>query len=62
MIEGVRCVEMCCNIEVFSVNPQKTTITAFTNKKTLVNNIRFFNRVLSCSENVKYLGVFLTPR
>ena len=55
--------EKWCNTEGLSVNPQKTTMIAFTNKKTLVvDNIRFFNRILSCSENVKYLGVFFDSK
>ena len=36
---------------------------AFINKKTLVaENIRLFNRVLACSENVKFLGVFFDSK
>ena len=41
--EGLRCVERGCNKEGLSVNPQKTTMVAFTNKRTLiVENISFF--------------------
>ena len=31
---------------------------AFTNKTLIVDNIRFFNKAFSCSENIKYLGMF----
>ena len=50
-------------MEGLSVNPHKTTMVAFTNKKTLiVENIRFFNWVFACSENVKYLTVFFDSK
>ena len=63
MTEGLKCVERWCNTEGLSVNPQKTTMVAFTNKRTpVVENIRFFNGALACSENVKYLGVIFDSK
>ena len=59
MNKGLSYAEKWHNIKGLSVNPQKTTTIAITNMKTLVvDNIRFFNRMLSCPVNVKYLGVF----
>ena len=60
--EGLRCVERGCNKEGLSVNPQKTTMVAFTNKKTVVENIMFLNWVLDCSENIKYLGMLFDSK
>ena len=57
MTDEFKCVDRWCNTEGLSVNSQETTMIAFTNNRTLVvENIRFFRRVLDCFENVKYLG------
>ena len=65
MTEGLGFIERLCNTESLSVNPQnrksvnpqKTTMVVFTNKKTLIaENISFFMGTLSI------LGCFLTLR
>ncbi|PZO93157.1 MAG: hypothetical protein DI617_09050 [Streptococcus pyogenes] len=52
-------VEFWCNNAGLSVNPQKTTMVAFTKRKLLnLKRITFFNQVLVCSDEVKFLGVY----
>ena len=61
--DELNCVEKWCNTEGLTVNPQKITMILFAKKKTLiVKNRRFFNRVLTYSENVKHLVYLLTLR
>lgn len=63
MNKALRGIEMWCHRVGLSVNPQKTTMVAFTRKTTSLNiNIKFFNQTLICSDEVKFLGVFFDKR
>ena len=64
MQRALHIIEMWCTSQHLSVNPQKTEMVLFTNKKRIptVRRPVFFNLRLQTSDKVKYLGVILDSK
>lgn len=61
MQNALSVVENWCTVEGLSVNPSKTSLVLFTNKRSVNNlpSLNLFGQSLTWSEQVKYLGIIL---
>lgn len=63
MRNALRMVETWCNREGLTVNPAKTTMVAFTRKRSPnFGDIFFYGKSLAFASDVKYLGIFLDEK